>query len=141
MFTVAEDIDSYEKLVHPTVTGKFSYEEIERDAFELSWLVVESLLSEEIRDKMRVRYDHDISFYDYSWGVLVMMALEISNASVSYDIEGAQVKLDQITLSNYPGEEVSAFCSDTQKQIKVMQSRYALPIRVGSKMLMKCTKK
>jgi hypothetical protein len=26
------------------------------------------------------------------------MALEISNSSVSYDIEGAQVKLDQLTF-------------------------------------------
>jgi hypothetical protein len=40
MFTVAEAMDSYEKRVHPTVTGKYSYEEIERDDFELSWLVV-----------------------------------------------------------------------------------------------------
>jgi hypothetical protein len=140
MFTLAEAIDSYEKRVHHTVTGKYSYEEIKRDDFELSRLVVESLLSEEIRDNMIVRYDHDINFYDFPGGVLFMMALEISNASVSYDIEGAQVKLDQLTLSNYPGEDVSAFCSDAQKQIKVMQSGYALPIQVGSKLLMKCTK-
>jgi hypothetical protein len=136
MFTVAEAIDSYEKRVNPTVTGKYSYEEIERGDFELSWLVVESLFSEEIQDKIRVRYDHDINFYDYPGGVLVMMALEISNTSVSYDIEGAQVKLDQLTLSNYPGEDVSAFCSDAQTQIKVMQIGYALPIRVGSKLMM-----
>jgi hypothetical protein len=93
-----------------------------------------------MRDKIRVRYDHDINFYDYPGGLLVMVALEISNVSVSYDIEGAQVKLDQLTLLNYPGEDVSTFCSDAQKQIKVMQSGYALPIRVGSKLLMKCTK-
>jgi hypothetical protein len=115
-------------------------QKIERDDFELSRLVDESLLSEEIRDKMRVRYDQNINFYDYPGGVLLMMTLEISNASVSYDFEGAQVKLDQLTLSNYPGEDVSAFCSDAQKQIKVMQIGYVLPIRVGSKLLMKCTK-
>jgi DNA-directed RNA polymerase subunit M/transcription elongation factor TFIIS len=126
--------------VHPSITGDYSYKEIERGDFELSRLVVESLLSEEIRDNMRVRYDHDINFCDYPGGVLVMMALEISNASVSYDIKGAQVKLDELTLSNYPGEDVSAFCSDAQRQIKVMQSGYALPILVGSKLLMKCTK-
>jgi hypothetical protein len=118
MFTVAEAIDSYKKRVHPTITGDYSYEEIERNEFELSRLVVEPLLSEEIRDKMRVRYDHDINFYDYHGGVLVVMALEISNASVSYDIEGAQVKLDELTLSNYPGEDVSAFCSDAHKKSK-----------------------
>jgi hypothetical protein len=55
MFMVADAIDSYEKCVHPTVTGKYSYEEIECDDFELSRLIVESLLSEKIRDKMRVR--------------------------------------------------------------------------------------
>jgi hypothetical protein len=125
--------------VHPTITGDCSYEEIERDDFELSLLVVESFLSEEIRDKMIVRYDHDINVYDYPGGMLVIMAL-VSNASVSYDIEGAHVKLDEITLSNYPGEDVSALCSDAQTQIKVMQSIYALPIRVGSKLLMRCTK-
>jgi hypothetical protein len=115
MFTVSEAIDSYEKRVHPTVTGKYSYEEIERDDFEFSRLVVESFLSEDIRDKMRVIYDHDINFYDYPGGVSVMMALEISNASVLYDIEGAQVKLYQLTLSNYPGEDVSAFCTHKNK--------------------------
>jgi hypothetical protein len=140
MFTVAEAIYSFEKHVHPTITGDHSYEEIERDDFELSQLVVEFLLSEEIRDKMRVRYDHEINFYEYPGGVLVMMALEISNASVSYDIEGAKVKLDKLTLSNYPGEDVYAFCSDAQTQIKMLQIGYALPIRVGSKLLMKCTK-
>jgi hypothetical protein len=69
-----------------------------------------------------------------------MMAFNISDALVSYDIEGAQAQLDELTLSNYPGEDISAFYSDDQKQIKVMQSGYALPIRVGSKLLMKCTK-
>jgi hypothetical protein len=90
MFTVTEAIDSYDKRVHPNITGNYSYEEIERGDFEFSLLVVESLLSEEIQDKMRVRYDHELNFWDYPGGVLVMMALEISNASVSYDIEGAQ---------------------------------------------------
>jgi hypothetical protein len=66
MFTVAETIDSYDKRVHPTITVNYSYEEIERVDFELSRLVVESLLYEEIRDKMRVRYEHQLNFWDYS---------------------------------------------------------------------------
>jgi hypothetical protein len=93
---------------------------------------------------MRVRYDHELNFWDYPGGVLVMMVLDISNVSVSvsvsFDIKGAQAKLDELTLSNYPGEDISALCSYAQKQIKVMQSGYALPIQVGSKLLMKCTK-
>jgi hypothetical protein len=48
--------------------------------------------------------------------------------------------MDQLTLSNYPGEDVSALCSDSHNNKKVTQSGYALPIRVGFKLLMKCTK-
>jgi hypothetical protein len=41
----------------------------------------------------------------------------------------------------YPVTQLSISPQYTaQKQIKVMQSEYALPIRVGSKLLMKCTK-
>jgi hypothetical protein len=57
-----------------------------------------------------------------------MMELEISNAPVSFDIEGAQAKLDELTSSNYRGEDISELCSDAQKQIKVMQSGHSLPI-------------
>jgi hypothetical protein len=32
-----------------------------------------------------------------------MMTLNICNASVSFDIEGAQEKLEELTLDNYPG--------------------------------------
>jgi hypothetical protein len=108
MFTVAEAIDTYDKRVYTTITGNYIYEKIERDDFELSRLVVEYLLSEEIREKMRVRYEHELNFWDYFRGVLVMIALEISNAAVSFDIERAQAKLDELTLSNYPGEDISS---------------------------------
>jgi hypothetical protein len=54
MFMEADAINSYDKRVYPTIMGDYGYEEIERDDFELSRLVVEYLLSEEIRDKMRV---------------------------------------------------------------------------------------
>jgi hypothetical protein len=35
---------------------------------------------------------------------------------------------------------VTAFMVDAQEQIKVMQSGHALPIRIGSTLLMKCSK-
>jgi hypothetical protein len=64
MFTVTESIDSYDKCAHLTIRVNHSYEEIERDNFELPRLVFESLLSEEIRDKMRVHYDHELNLWD-----------------------------------------------------------------------------
>jgi hypothetical protein len=57
-------------------------------------LVVESRLTEKIRDAIRTRYDHDPAFCDYPGPVLFMMALDICNVSQSFDIDGAQQKLD-----------------------------------------------
>jgi hypothetical protein len=62
----------------------------ERDEIDLTRLVVESRLTEKMRDAIRTRYDHDPLFYDYHGPVIFMMTLSICNASQSYDIEGAQ---------------------------------------------------
>jgi hypothetical protein len=45
-----------------------------------------------------------------------MMVLEVCNASVSYDIEGAQEKLDTLKLDDFQGENISAFGVEVQKQ-------------------------
>jgi hypothetical protein len=68
------------------------------------------------------------------------MALDVCNASVSFDIKGAQDKLYGLALNDFPGENLTDFVAKAQKYDKIMQGGYALPIRVGSKLLMKCTK-
>jgi hypothetical protein len=135
MFTVTEIIDSYDE--RKLSRGTDAWEEIEEDDMDISRLVVESIVSGEMRERMQVRYDHHTEFLDFPGGFLFMMALYIFNASVSFDIEGAQEKFEELTLDNYPGEDVSAFIDDAHKHVKVMQSGYALPIRVGYKLLMK----
>jgi hypothetical protein len=79
-------------------------------------------------------------FIDFHGGVLFLMALDVCNASVSFDIEGAQDKLYGIALNDFPGDNLTDFVATAQKYVKIMQGGYALPIRVGSKLLMKCTK-
>jgi hypothetical protein len=69
-----------------------------------------------------------------------MMVLEVCNASVSYDIEGTQEKFVTLKLDDFQGEDISAFGSEVQKQVKVIQNGYALPIRTGSKYLSKLTR-
>jgi hypothetical protein len=71
--------------------------EIEEDGMEMSRVVVESLVSEELGERMGVHYDHHTGYLDFPGGVLFMMALDICNASVSFDIEGAQEKLEELT--------------------------------------------
>jgi hypothetical protein len=139
MFSVEDGIDSYEIRIadttHPSV-----FEPLELDDMEMSRLVVESLLTEELRERMRIWFDHHDAYLDFHGGVLFLMALDVCNASVSFDIEGAQDKLDERIANEFPGESLTEFMATAQKYVKVMQSGYALPIRMGSKLLIKCTK-
>jgi hypothetical protein len=101
---------------------------------------MESLLTEELRERMYIRFDHHEAYLDSHGGVLFLMALDVCKASVSFDIEGAQDKLDELTVNDFPGENLTEFMATAQKYVKVMQRGYTLPIRMGSKLLMKCTK-
>jgi hypothetical protein len=64
------------------------------------------------------------------------MALDICNASQSFDIDGAQTTLDELKLENYPGEEITVWAAYAQKQFKSVQSGDAPPVRFGSKLLL-----
>jgi hypothetical protein len=66
-----------------------------------------------------------------------MMALDICNAPQYFDIDGAQTKLGELKLENYPGENITACAAYAQKQFKIVQSGYAPPVRSCSKLLLK----
>jgi hypothetical protein len=118
-------------------TDASKYDSFEKDDIDMTRLAVESRLTEKIRDAIRTRYDHDPAFYDYPGPVLFMMALDLCNTSQSFDIDGAQKKLDELKLENYPGEDITACAAYAQKQFKIVQSGYAPPVRYGSKLLLK----
>jgi hypothetical protein len=101
MFKITEMIDSYNKC--KLLVGPLLWKEIEEDDMEMSRLVVESLVSEGLKDRMHIHYDHHTDYLDFLGGVLFMMALDICNASMSFYIEGAREKLKEITLDNYTG--------------------------------------
>jgi hypothetical protein len=113
------------------------YDLYKRDEIDLTRLVVESRLTEKILDEIHTRYNHDPLFYDYPGQAIFMTPLEICNASQSYDIEGAQNKLDELSLDPYPVEDVTACAVLTHKQFKVVQSGYTPSFRSGSKLLLK----
>jgi hypothetical protein len=98
LFTVEEVIASYVMRLDSNSTDASQYDSFERDDIDMTRLAVESRFTEKIRDAIRTRYDHDPAFYDYPGPVLFMMALDICNASQSFDIDGAQTKLDELTL-------------------------------------------
>jgi hypothetical protein len=93
-----------------------------------------------VREKIRIRYDHLVNFYDLPGPAIFAMAMDICNASQSFDIEGAQEKYDALKLEDFPDEDVMACSAAAQKHVKVLQSGYAPPYRTGSKLLSKFTK-
>jgi hypothetical protein len=112
MFLVDDVITSYEErktwafrqtLLHTDDM----FEDLEMDDMDLSRLVVEYLLTDEMREKIRIRFDHHANFIDYSGGLLFVMALDICNASVSFDIEGAQEKFEALALDDFPGDNLT----------------------------------
>jgi hypothetical protein len=139
-FTVEDALQSYEDRTLTGGTTADVFEYIEIDDMEMSTLVVESLLTDGIHEKMRIRFDHHEAFLDFHGGVLFVMVLDVCNVSVSFDIEGAQDKLDGLTLNELPGYNLTDFVATVQKYVNIMQGGCALPIYVGSELLMKCRK-
>jgi hypothetical protein len=80
-------IASHMMRLNTNSTDASKYESFEKDDIDMTRLSVESRLTEKIRDAIRTRYDHDPAFYDYPGPVLFMMALDICNASQSFDID------------------------------------------------------
>jgi hypothetical protein len=80
-----------------------------------------------------------VNFYDLPGPEIFAMAMDICNASQSFDIEGAQEKFDELKLEDFQGEDVTACTAAAQKYIKILQSGYAPPFRTGSKVLKKLT--
>jgi hypothetical protein len=79
LFTVDNVLTSIEE--RETATDKSKYDTYEEDEFGLSRLVVKSKLSEPMREKIRIRYDHLINFYDLPGPAIFAMAMDICNAS------------------------------------------------------------
>jgi hypothetical protein len=120
LFIVEEVIASHMMLLETNSTDARKYDSFEKDGIDMTRLAVESWLTEKIRDAIHTRYDHDPAFYDYPGPLLFMMALDICNASQSFDIDGAHPNLDELKLENYPGEDITVYAAYAQKQFKIV---------------------
>ena len=69
-----------------------------------------------------------------------MMVLGVCHASFSFKMDDAGKSLEVLTLSDFPGENISKFSNEAQRLIKIMKGGYALPYQLGSQILQKfCT--
>ena len=93
------------------------YNNYEFDNFGLSRLVVESLLSTNLMDKIATKFGNDPEFKTYPGQVLFLMALDACNTSVQRDVVGAQTKFDALALDSYPGENVTELATKLPRRI------------------------
>ena len=87
-----------------------------------------------------IRFNHREDFEDLPGSCLFLIALDTCNESALYDVAAARKTLEELSLDNYPGENVSDFLNEAQRLIKIMLRDYALPVSTGSDMLDKLTK-
>jgi hypothetical protein len=135
LFTVTDVLTSIGE--REVATDASVYDVYEQDDFGLSRLLVERKLA--LRKKIQIRYDHLVNFYDLPGPAIFAMAMDICNASQSFDIERAHEKFDELKLEDFQGEDVRACTAAAHKYIKILQSGYAPPFRTGSKLLKKLT--
>ena len=116
-----------------------AYDEYEFDDFGLSRLVVESLLSPSLLERVITRFGNDEEFETYPGQVLFVMALDTCNASVQRDIAGAQTRYEKLTLESYPGEDVTELATEALRLIHILSGSYALPLNLGTTLIKKVT--
>ena len=103
-------------------------------------MAIESLITLRLREAVSTRFSHINDFDNLPGQIYFMMILETCNISISMDVTDAEQSFNNLQLSDYPGENVSALATDALKYIKIMNGAYSLPLRTGSKLFKKVSK-
>jgi hypothetical protein len=96
------------------------YDVYEQDDFGMSCLLVESKLGEPMGEKIRIRYDHLVNFYDLPGPAIFAMVMDICNAPFR---TGSKL-LKKLTLSSC--EEINRKAFALLDLVKQMEGPYNL---------------
>ena len=123
-----------------SILAKFRcYDEWEICDVALSRLMVESLVSPGLRQKVATRYDHLDDFDDFPGQVYLKMVMEVCHASVSLDISASEARLLDIKLSEFPGENVADFISEVLRLLKILLTGYSIHYQWSTRIIRKVT--
>jgi hypothetical protein len=139
-FTVEQVTTEFNRRLGADPSTNEAYDPFELDEITMSRTLVESLITGESFEKIFIRYGHQDDFQNVPGSVLIAMALETCNASALHDIDGAAKAFEDLSLDNYPGENITNFTTEALRLLRIMQGGYALPVHTGSRLLMKVTK-
>lgn len=133
------DLDNNQDEMTASITAIFRcYNKYE--CFDLSLLrrVLETLLLQDIKATIQIKYGHLPQFKSLIGQVIFMMTLDLSNAPAIQDIEDASVHFKNLKLISFPGENIVVdFSTKAQRFIKIVSMGYALPYKIGSALLAK----
>lgn len=108
--------------------------------FSLSRLAIEALVYPDLRAEIVVQYNHMDNLKKYPGNIYLMMVFGVCHASFSFKMYDDGKSLEALTLSDFPGENISKFSNEAQRLIKIMKGGYALPYQLGSQIPQKvCT--
>ena len=116
-----------------------AYDEFELYDIALSRLAIEALITAPLREKVAIRFSHIDDFEDLPGQIYFMMILDVCHASEAMDIDGAIDEFRSLSLSDFPGENVSALATKALKLIKIMNRAYAMDVKTGSSLIKKVT--
>ena len=117
-----------------------AYDDYEKYDIAFSRLVIEALISPTYRETAKTRFSHHKDFADLPAQIYFMMVLSACNTSASIDIDTAKLKFKELSLSSFPGENVSSLITLALKYFKVMQAGHYLPEYLSTELLLKCSK-
>ena len=80
-----------------------------------------------VREVIKTRFSHYENFEEPPGQIYCMMILNACNAFAATNIEGAEKSFKALTLSNFPGENVSDLATVAHKYIQIMSGAYTLP--------------
>jgi hypothetical protein len=124
---VVKEFEDRQMVNHPGAFNNCKLDEV-----AMSRLVVESLITSSFYEKVIIRFGHRKDFKDLPGSILFLMALETCNSLVSYDVHKAESDFANLSLDQFPGENISNFATEAQRLVKKMGGEFVIPIHTGS---------
>ena len=137
---VFSDLDLTVKMQNSISLQRKSYDVFETYDIALSRLLVESPVSSTYRESIKPRFSHRPNFENLPRQVYYMMVIYARNTSVVIDVKTTKTKFYKLSLSNFPGENISQFAVLALKHIKIMKGEFSLTKDLGSTLIMKASK-
>jgi len=98
-----------------------SFDRVEIDDVIMFRFLVEYHLSNVLTAKLCILFGHRNKFKAFPGPVVFLMALDICNASVAQDIEGAKTSSYALRLLSYSEEIVTECVTEAQRLVNILQ--------------------